>query len=1031
MANLKHFNSSTGKWEEIKVSTKFKDLLNTVKLTQDQNYVNIGITNYNPVEDVIFVIQNSTWLQKDEDYIVNGGLLRIESKDGSNWSNGDTFNFVILKNVDKDALPSADGSLIQDGSITISKLAATIQNRINIIGSGTLSTISDNLIDAMNEINNKFNSSIVNQSLGFGMNEVIRKASQFSIAPKFNIAGKTIINQLGKDGNCEDTSKWSAWQTTVSLDNTNKILGSNGIKVTLTSNAGNINTGNLVSKYNIDITKYYLITAYLKNGNATNISIGKDTTGGGSAVIVSSNISDSTKFTRVGIVVKPSDLFNGNIVYINVNGTTGQYAYVDGVMINEITASEYSLGATTLLDKYPYVDSYVCLQNPYFEIRHDNLIRNGNGEEGISWWTAGWYDGDTHTNGTMTIDNYGFLLTDSNYNSGFFQKVNVKPNTTYYLSFKSTDNANGYMAVYGADKNTIHELSTSDMSFNSGNNSYVYVNMYNASSVNTIGYKELMLIEGPTAPSSYKSCRIENVVLETKLTSDDSITYDNGEVSGKIWWKHKTLFGKDYDWKYANDYAGFKALILPSSFPNGVTDSQVAIKYDGKLLSKTLYVNSLSTADTFGFGSDAFLTVPDTDTGWADTINPNNDEVKVFMNGWKALYNTGSRYVAWSSIIDNTFPIGATQTKLSSAFVSGATSLNVVDSSIFSVGDSICVICDDGVMQNRTINSISGNTLTILAINHNISINTVIVKSDNGTSNVSMLNYCKSNVAPGYEGYQLNYKLQNPEPITDDNCHIHGYIPKLDIGDNYLYVDSGIVLSEVANPVLAGGNSNYYLNDTTFNSPLKYKVESIINAYRNSIFDSKYNRSGYDTGRGYGREFIAWPVASFDVNSIYTVDYKILATQAPQIGSISCSYAEDIVVAINKVQEAINNKQNHDSILDNIIDSSLYEKTGIPYDTALPWFTTSNNGYLYASIMIPLSPKKCIPIVTLDSLRIVNTPSSSEIDITNKFTIYIIIKNNYVYIRLSTNDSATIASIKSYGVYISKLNITADCRGRI
>jgi hypothetical protein len=162
MANLKHFNSATGKWEEIKVSTKFKDLINTVKLTQDQNYVNIGITSYNPAEDVIFVYQNSTWLQKDQDYVVNGGLLRIESKDGSNWSNGDTFNFVVLKNVDKDDLPSADGSLIQNGSITIAKLASSLQTYINKTGTAELATVADDLSGAVNELSSQM-SDIVQQ----------------------------------------------------------------------------------------------------------------------------------------------------------------------------------------------------------------------------------------------------------------------------------------------------------------------------------------------------------------------------------------------------------------------------------------------------------------------------------------------------------------------------------------------------------------------------------------------------------------------------------------------------------------------------------------------------------------------------------------------------------------------------------------------------------------------------------------------------------------------------------------------------
>ena len=162
MANLKYYNTTTGLWEEIKVSTKFKDLYHTTKLTQDQNYAPIGITNYNPNEDVIFSIVNSTWLQKDEDFIVNGGLLRIESKDGSNWKNGDTFNFVVLKNVDKDAVPTADGSLIQDGSITISKLATSIQTYINKIGVTALTTTAVTLSDAINALNTQLSENTQN-----------------------------------------------------------------------------------------------------------------------------------------------------------------------------------------------------------------------------------------------------------------------------------------------------------------------------------------------------------------------------------------------------------------------------------------------------------------------------------------------------------------------------------------------------------------------------------------------------------------------------------------------------------------------------------------------------------------------------------------------------------------------------------------------------------------------------------------------------------------------------------------------------
>ena len=195
MANLKYYNNQTSKWEEIKVSTRFKELLNTKKLTTDQNYVDIGITSFNPNEDVIFVILNSTWLQKDEDYIINGGLLRIESKDGSNWSKDDTFNFVVLKNVDKDNLPSADGSLIQDGSITIAKLAISLQNYINKIGTAELTTIAGDLCGAINELNSQL-SHIVQQIGDIAINFVFLGGKNDGVTDNTDIV--ELANNAGK-----------------------------------------------------------------------------------------------------------------------------------------------------------------------------------------------------------------------------------------------------------------------------------------------------------------------------------------------------------------------------------------------------------------------------------------------------------------------------------------------------------------------------------------------------------------------------------------------------------------------------------------------------------------------------------------------------------------------------------------------------------------------------------------------------------------------------------------------------------------
>jgi hypothetical protein len=213
-------------------------------------------------------------------------------------------------------------------------------------------------------------------TISFGVNTV-NYTGKVPVIPEISFKGATIINLLGKDGDCEDVSKWSDWQITHAVDATNKVFGSNGMKITL----GAFTTGAMtktVSSTPIDITKYYLISAYVKNGNATSIYLAKNNSGGGTS-ISTAQIVDSTKFTRVGIKVRPSDFASTNLIGVYIIGTSGQYVFCDGIMANEITMDEYnSLTETQLMAKYPYVESVQFLTNPYFENRRYNLVQNGN-----------------------------------------------------------------------------------------------------------------------------------------------------------------------------------------------------------------------------------------------------------------------------------------------------------------------------------------------------------------------------------------------------------------------------------------------------------------------------------------------------------------------------------------------------------------------------------------------------------------------------------------------------------------------------
>src|SRR5690606_13797653 len=100
----------------------------TVTLSKDSDSVSFGITEYNPADDVLMVYRNSVYMSKDTDYTLGGDgltIFHINSPE-KKWNKDTEFNFVVLKNVERD-LPSSDGSLLQNGSVTDEKLTESIK----------------------------------------------------------------------------------------------------------------------------------------------------------------------------------------------------------------------------------------------------------------------------------------------------------------------------------------------------------------------------------------------------------------------------------------------------------------------------------------------------------------------------------------------------------------------------------------------------------------------------------------------------------------------------------------------------------------------------------------------------------------------------------------------------------------------------------------------------------------------------------------------------------------------------------------
>lgn len=891
------------------------------------------------------------------------------------------------------------------------------------------------------ELNSIIKSGVtMSPSIGLGMNSVIRKTDGITVIPKFEIKGKSYTNLLGKDGNCEDTSKWYSYQASLALDSTNKVFGANGIKITLTSAAGNMNRS-FSSISSFDLTKYYFICAYAKNGNTVSgVTFYKDSTGGGT-VVSGGTITDATKFNLMGFVCRPSDLNASNTLVVAMNGTSGQYAYIDGIMIVPITSAEYALGVSSMMDKYPYVDSCACLQNPYIEVRHDNLVRNGNCEEGMGWWAP-----FNASAGSLSIENgkFKFVTTADN---NIANIVNVKPNTNYYFSANKFGTLSEIQVVNMAE--TV-ALSTGGM-FNTGANTQVKVRMAQ-NGATTCYYDSFMLIEGTTAPVSYKPCRIERCVIEGKFTSDDTVTYENGKVSGLLNWKHRTLYGKDYDWKYSGDFTGYKR-IFTTYCPDNYASSygadrtvRVCAKYDGKLLD----VTDSATPDAcvaFGSGSawdgEIYIRIADTDSGWTETINPNEDEIKAFMNGWKALGNDGvARYVLWGSVLNNDYHVNInafppyTATTLASATI-GTKSFTVADSSIFKIGDTIAVFGNSGVI----ITAISGNVLTVDQNQAAQPVGRTVVRIDFAPTDKRVLNYCKSNIALGYDGYQLNYKLADPEPITDENVHVHGDIPKLDNGDNYLYLDSGIVLGEVANPALNGGyyriNSNYGFGGST--TWLKSSAETINTIYRNRNKDGKWTNIAAPTPSESNGKISAYIAdSSYDTNATYTVDYQILKTMNTTPTAITMQYQQDVLSVVSDLAEAVNGRQKADSALDGLVDLSVHEKLEY-FSFGGTWMQYSASDYRIRTTVYCIS-KKAVPIIAIKQNAGVTAfaqyydGNGNGIDIPSSDLIIAVSFRvpNQLLIRVSyVGTNATIrTNLKTYGGHFA-CDIYFDCRGRL
>ncbi len=268
----------------------------------------------------------------------------------------------------------------------------------------------------INDFRNTFNQMNINQEAtqkvsGYGIISLPKNAANGQIS--VTLKGRTVNNLMGTDGDCEDTSKFTAMNCTLALDATNKVFGNNGIKITIaTGQTQGIMSYNIFSKLNK--AKYYLITAHLKKGNCTDLKLRLET----DDVDIESSAVTATSFIRAGIVVQPSDIDTATsaVIQIIVNGAEGQYGYVDGIMVNEITSEEYALGAAVCMSRYNYHNSTKStISACRIKSVGKNLVKNGNGEYGTKYWYLTYHTKDGIVNGNISYNGEEFIVSDGEF----------------------------------------------------------------------------------------------------------------------------------------------------------------------------------------------------------------------------------------------------------------------------------------------------------------------------------------------------------------------------------------------------------------------------------------------------------------------------------------------------------------------------------------------------------------------------------------------------------------------------------------
>ncbi|WP_068498558.1 hypothetical protein [Paenibacillus kribbensis] len=606
------------------------------------------------------------------------------------------------------------------------------------------------------------------------------KAAPFSLT---GLSGRTLVNLLGRDGNCEATTGWNVTGT-LEVDTGTRTSGANSIKVSLNAASGNINRAvNTVSG------KMYVLLADLKNGSTSRAYVSVNGVANGNDV---TGTVFGTSFLRFTATSK------SHVVAAVGSGTSGNAFNVDSFRLYEVSTGEYaalaSMTADQVATKYPYVDSVTPVRNPYAIRYGENLL-----PPFYEWLTTGHkisidspysIEGEL-LSGAIGTDAYAVTYLD------------VIPNKEYTITNPAESTGKVRISAFNAAGTRIQGIF-----INPGESRVIkmdasavrigvnvsgvtqYTNEFNVDAWSwPVGTKRKiyspMLNIGSTA-KPFKPREDSMIALQTDLYADpvtganaDTIFEREGQYFKSKKWQGVTLDGS-LPWVYFTSAAGYKVVRIPVS--NGLVDSERITKFDGKLIQHVFPLSGPDQSHLSPESGVVGLSISSADSGWGDNYTPTADEIKAYFMGW--------------IMYDGSMNGGNANPDTPSGNVYNGT------------GSKAWCRRTNGVTR-----AFSDPTATL-----------------------------PTTLAPKWTPYELVYQLATPtvEPIVSE-----GQLTLTD-GDNQVEVSSGIVLRERAS-VFEYNNTAFIGAKAHVTSYLSTPSRKILGVYANGRKDSKWRlTTAYD-----------------------------------------------------------------------------------------------------------------------------------------------------------------------------------------